>query len=100
MLKLKEHHRPALKANATVAMRNLIAKVRRSVPFDHSQQELYSGLCRGCAKKLIDYLDMELESWEQKLSDGDVPRLGDVDKMAGRSKKIVRALKYNGLIDA
>lgn len=86
-----------MKPDTTTAMRNLIQQVRRTVPFDTPDEVLCSGICRGCAKKLLEFLDMELEQWEYRLDDGEAPNLGDIKQLAKRSRKIYSALKREGL---
>ncbi len=60
--------------------------------------ELCSGICTGCSKKLIDFLDMELGEWEQRLKQGEKPGLGDINKLAKTSQKIYRVLQKNRLV--
>jgi hypothetical protein len=87
-----------MKPDAQTAMRDLIVNVKTAIPFDLPESDLCSGSCRGCSKKLLDFLDMELEDWQRILEDGDSPSLGDIDRLAKRSKKIYSALKQNGLV--
>ncbi|MBY4677324.1 hypothetical protein [Marinobacterium arenosum] len=81
------------------AMQALIDEVRLQVPFDLPMEVLCSGICNGCSKKLIDYLDIELCDWQQRLDSGDRPLLGDVQKLAATSRKIYRVLQRNGLVE-
>ena len=80
------------------AMEQLIEQVREVVPFDIPQEQLCSGTCRGCPKKLLEYLDMELTDWSDRLDDGAPPLLGDVDRLAKTAKKIVKALERNQIL--
>ena len=50
-----------MKPSAETAMRSLIKTVKVSMPLEMTQAELCSGVCRGCSKKLIDFVSMELE---------------------------------------
>ena len=79
-------------------MYGLIQQVRTVVPFNISVADLCVDDCYGCPKKLMEYLDMELDDWEQKLDDGHIPNLGEINTLGKRSKKIVSALKKNGLL--
>jgi hypothetical protein len=81
-------------------MQDLIQQVRDTVPFAISPEELCSGLCHGCSKKLLEFLDMELEDWEHRLEAGEQPRLGDVQRLAKRSRKIYAVLQRNGVTAA
>lgn len=81
-------------------MRNLISEVRTALPLDISPLDICADDCRGCSIKLIEYITMELETWEYRLDEGEVPNFGDLNKLARSSKKIYGVLKKNGLVDA
>lgn len=80
-------------------MHNLIHEVRTTLPLDLSPVEVCSDECRSCSIKLVEYIAMELENWESRLDDGDIPNFGDLNKLAKSSKKIHRALLKNGLVN-
>lgn len=80
-------------------MQQLIAQVRTNMPFDSYEANLCTGQCNGCAKKLLDYLDAELEDWEYRLKDGDSPDFGEINRIAKTSHKIYRVLQKYELID-
>jgi len=79
-------------------MKDLIAKVRGSIPFDTPMSELCNGPCTGCSKKLLDFLDTEIEEWESNIAAGNQPNLGDIQSLAKTSRKIYAVLKKNGMI--
>lgn len=79
-------------------MRLLIWQVRTAIPFDLPEASLCSGKCNGCSQKLLDYLDMELMDWENRLEAGEIPDFVDISKIAKTSKKIYRVLQSNGLL--
>ncbi|MCW8930401.1 MAG: hypothetical protein OQL19_09205 [Gammaproteobacteria bacterium] len=87
------------KPDRTIAMRQLIQQVRVAMPFDLPEANLCSGKCNGCSQKLLDYLDTELEDWEYRLREGEVPNFGEIQRIAKTSKKIYRVLDRNGLVD-
>ncbi len=87
-----------MKPDTPTAMKNLIEQVRESIPFGLSEAEICIGTCRGCPKKLMEYLDQELESWNDRLNAGEIPTLGDVSILAKTSGKIHRALSKNHLV--
>ncbi len=68
------------------------------MPFGLSEAEICSGECIGCAKKLLEFLDQELEEWNTRLDQGEVPRLGDISKLAKTSTKIYHVLAKNNLV--
>jgi len=79
-------------------MLQLIAQVRAAIPFELPVAQLCAGPCRGCPKKLLDYLDGELEDWQQRLDAKELPSLGDLQRLATCSRKIYRSLERNGLV--
>jgi len=86
-----------MKPDTRVAMRNLIAQIRQAMPFQLPEARVCEGPCEGCSMKLLDYLDSELESWEQRLDAGESPELGDLSRLAGTGRKIHRVMVANGL---
>ena len=88
------------KPDTTEAMRHLIDQVRTALPLHISPLDVCADECRGCSIKLIEYITMELETWEYRLNDGDIPNFGDLNKLARSSKKIYGVLTKNGLIEA
>ena len=88
-----------MKPDRTTAMRQLILQVRTAMPFDLPEANLCSGKCNGCSQKLLDYLDTELDDWEYRLKDGDVPDFGEIQRIAKTSKKIYKILERNDLVD-
>lgn len=68
------------------------------MPFEMPVDQMCSGICTGCAKKLLDFLDIQLEEWEWRLDQGEVPALGDLDKLGKTCHKIYRVLEKNGLV--
>jgi hypothetical protein len=88
-----------MKPNTSTAMQNLINEVRATMPFGAGEAQLCADSCNGCSLKLLEFLDMELQDWEQKLQDGVQPSFGDVHKMGKTCKKIYMVLKKNGLVE-
>lgn len=88
-----------MKARTPEAMRLVIHQVRDAIPFDEmTEARLCSGLCQGCPKKLLEYLEQEVEYWEGNLANGDEPSLGDVQKLARTSLKIHKVLVKNQVL--
>ncbi|WP_157682412.1 hypothetical protein [Nitrincola nitratireducens] len=86
------------KPSCNEAMQLLTHQIRETIPFDIPISVLCTGVCHGCSKKLIDYLDTEVLHWESVLrSEGEI-KLGDVSRLAKTSKKIYNVLKKNGII--
>ncbi len=87
-----------VKPNTQAALQQVIDQARQTIPFDLTEAQLCSGLCHGCSKKLLNFLEMELDSWETRMDSGEVPTLGDVSSLARMSKKIYVALSKSGLV--
>ncbi|EGV18923.1 hypothetical protein [Thiocapsa marina] len=79
-------------------MRHLIDEVRAAIPFDADDARVCSGDCAGCSQKLLDYLEGELEAWQQRLAEGDRPSLADLSRLAKTARKIHRVLVRNGIL--
>lgn len=87
-----------MKPNTTKAMTLLIAEIRATIPFDIPLERLCNGPCVGCAKKLLEYLDMEIDGYERALEKKDTPKLGDIDKLAKTATTIYRTLEKNKIV--
>lgn len=88
-----------MKPKTTVVMRDIIRQIRENFPFALSEQELCAQTCsHGCSIKLLEYIDMEINEWEQRLNKGEIPTLGDIQKLSRLSLKIYRVLQQNKLV--
>ncbi|MDQ1363684.1 MAG: hypothetical protein QG652_1546 [Pseudomonadota bacterium] len=88
-----------MKPDTTTAMRNLIAEIRRAIPFGTPMASVCSDNCNGCSMKLLEFLDMELIDWERRLHAGEVPNFGDIARLAKTGRKIYQVMKKNGLVN-
>ena len=88
-----------MKPKVSVAMQTIINETRAALPFGASDAQLCSDNCQGCSKKLLEFLDSELDNWEHKLHDGVQPNFGDIHRMGKTCKKVYMVLKNNGLIE-
>jgi hypothetical protein len=84
--------------DSVTAMRDLIAEIRRTLPFDKPEAQICTDPCRGCSIKLLDYMQAELENWEARLDAGEKPGLADLSSLARKGKKIVSTLQANRVI--
>lgn len=91
-----------MKPNTRLAMQNVIDEVRSAIPFDATEADLCadSKSCTGCSLKLIEFLDVELDDWQYKLDQNEIPNFGDIQKLVKSSKKIFNVLKINGLVQS
>ncbi|WP_207062147.1 hypothetical protein [Motiliproteus sp. SC1-56] len=87
-----------MKPDPRTAMALLLEEVRNTFPFDIPPARLCDGPCSGCPKKLLEYLDTQLEEWEDRLKHGEAPRLGDLDRLGRTARKVHRVLEKNGLL--
>ncbi len=89
-----------MKPKTDVVMSDIIHKIKDIFPFSLSEDELCGDTCtHGCAKKLLDYLYMEITEWEERLENGEIPNFKDIQKITKASKKIYQALEKNNLVD-
>lgn len=89
-----------MKPKTPQAMQQLIDQVRAALPFAMPQGYVCADECKGCSIKLLDYLDLELMDWEDRLLQGDVPSLGDIQRIAKISHRVHKALGKNGVLDS
>lgn len=88
------------KPNTTEAMHKLTETVRQTLPFNLPKEVLCSGCSRhGCAFKLLEYMDMELQDWEQRLENGEKPNFNDIQKLTKISQKVYKNLQKTGALD-
>lgn len=87
-----------MKPNSPEAMKELISEIKQPIPFGMTEAEMCSGICHGCSKKLLEFLDTELEYWEVMLTNGQCPTLRDIHRLDKSSKKIYASLKKNNLV--
>ncbi|WP_221799435.1 hypothetical protein [Oceanobacter mangrovi] len=80
------------------AMLSLATQVRSGLPFHIPPKDLCQHSCKGCPKKLMEFLDTELEDVERRLELGDDFSLGEISKLARTSQKIYRVMEKNGLL--
>lgn len=88
-----------MKPNTSIAMQKLIDQVRDKMPFDANESQLCSDHCQGCSKKLLEFLDTELDDWELKLQNGEDPNFGELHHLGKTCKKIYLVLKNNNLLE-
>ncbi|MES9992439.1 MAG: hypothetical protein ABW098_10830 [Candidatus Thiodiazotropha sp.] len=87
------------KPNTQVAMHQLIDRVRAELPFNLPEEQLCGDSCQGCSSKLLVYLETELDAWESRLANGEVPDFRDLSRLAGKCSRIARVLQQNGLLE-
>ena len=79
-------------------MRQLITEIRQVMPCGRQDTDLCQTDCRGCSKKLLDYLDAELLHWQSRLDAGDIPNFGDLAALARTARKIHAVLVRNKVL--
>jgi len=87
-----------MKPDVKTAMANLIKEARERLPFDFPFESNGEGRCEECPFKLMEFLDMDLCDWEDRLKRGDTPNLGDVHRLARDCKEIYNLLVKKGFI--
>ncbi len=79
-------------------MNELISQIRAEVIDQVNYQIICVDDCYGCPKKIIEYLIMTVESWEDKVTRGERVQLGDLNKLSKIAIKSQAALKKNGVL--
>ncbi len=87
-----------MKPNTTNAMHDLIKRIKGTISFNSIGSNFCSAACRGCSIKLVNFLASEIEDWEYRLEQGDIPSFADLDKLAKTAKKIQAVLLNNNVI--
>lgn len=88
------------KAGTRVVMREIIQQIRDAFPFELGEDELCTDTCSvGCPKKLLEYIEMEITEWEQRLDRGETPNFRDIQNMSRLGRKIHRVLEKNQLVN-
>ncbi len=86
------------KPDTRTAMADLLKKIRCTFPLDAPDSRVCRFDCTLCTKKLLEFLEMQVEDWEHRLVAGEIPTLGDVEKLGRTAKKIYNGLKKNGFL--
>ena len=87
-----------MKPTCQVAMQQMIDAIKQRFPFSQPTSFYCSGQCVGCAKKLLQFMEMQLELWQMELDNGEIPDFAELAKRGKQAKKIEAALIKNGLI--
>jgi len=88
-----------MKPKTPIAMKTLIEEIRQVMPFEDLDANICTGQCNHCSVKLLEFLDTQIDEWEFRLKQGEIPSLKDIDELSKTSKKIYRALDKQNLID-
>ncbi len=83
-----------MKPDTREAMRRMIEHIERhfALPPSAEQQCGDGDDCRVCGLKLLEYLDTEIESWRERLEQGERPDFGDLARLEKTARRIDRAL--------
>ncbi|MDP6968604.1 MAG: hypothetical protein QGG88_05760 [Gammaproteobacteria bacterium] len=87
-----------MQPNTTEAMQRMLAEIKQGLPFGESEAHLCSGLCLGCPKKVMAFIEDEVAAWEQAMANGQIPTLGDLQQLGKTAKKIHRLMVKNKII--
>jgi len=86
------------KPDIFTASQNLINAIRAVFPFDMPEAQLCAGVCIGCPKKLLAFMDSELEYLQSRINQQEKINLGDLQTLERQAKKIKKVLQKNQLI--
>jgi len=88
-----------MKPKTDIVMRKIIEKIRDAFPFTVSRNKLCGETCQyGCPKTVLEYMEIEISEWEQRLDNGEKPTFRDIQKLSKTSKKIYKILEKNKLV--
>ena len=88
-----------MKPRTEIVMADIIRQIKENFPFHISEEELCAETCSyGCPKKLLEYIEMEISGWEQRLENNEIPTFRDIDKLSKAGRKIYNVLEKNGLV--
>ena len=88
-----------MKPRTSIVMQNIIREINSTFPFTIPEETLCAKTCsHGCPKKLLEYMSMEIDQWEERLKNGEIPNFRDIQKITKTSKKIYAILKKNNLV--
>ncbi|AJQ92187.1 hypothetical Protein YC6258_00132 [Gynuella sunshinyii YC6258] len=79
-------------------MQQLLCAIREQLPVGAPEADLCQKICIGCPKKLMSYLEQEVNDWQRALDDGETPKLGDIRQLARAARKIHAVIEKNGLL--
>jgi len=87
-----------MKPDTTTAMKILIKQIKVALPFDMPEHEICAGKCVGCPKKMMEYIGFEIDYWQCKLDNDEIPTFGDINDLARIAKKVYRSMAKNKLV--
>jgi len=87
------------KPDVATTMRDLIRQARATLPFEAPEAVVCTGVCQGCSRKLLDFLESEFDDWERRLDAGERPGLSDLSRLIQTSRRVECTLIRNGLIE-
>lgn len=88
------------KPDRATAMLNIIELVKRDFPFEDPNRQVCGDTCIGCPKKLLELVETEIQFWEYRIEEGDIPTFKEISQFAKLCKNIRRGLLKNGLVSS
>ena len=89
-----------MEPDVKTAMENLIKEVRSKISFKLSFSGNCEGRCEECPEKLLEYLDIDLLNWEDKLKKGQNPTLTDLERLGRECLETYKILQKHGVVAA
>jgi len=86
------------KPDIYTASQNLINSIRALFPFDMPEAQLCAGTCIGCPKKLLAFMDSELDDLQNRINQNDKINFGNLKTLERQANKIKKVLQKNQLI--
>jgi cob(I)alamin adenosyltransferase len=88
------------KPDTCIVMQDMIEQIREIIPFNTPQEDLcaHSESCQGCSLKLLEFLEAEIDGWQNKLDDGVKPGFSDLSRLEKAARSVYRVLERNGVV--
>lgn len=87
-----------MEPDTKIVMAALIKEVRQKIPFNLSLNSDCEGRCDMCPFKRLEFLDMELSGWEERLKRGESPSPKDVEDVSRNYHEVYAILKKERLL--
>ena len=84
--------------NVTIVITKVLLQMKKELVEPIKYQNLCVIDCYGCPKKLLEFLEDFIISWEEQIATGYRPNFGDLSKIIRVAEKSQAALLKNSLI--
>ena len=86
------------KPSTPQAMQQLLNDIREQLPIGAPEADLCQKVCIGCPKKLLSYIELEVDDWQRALDNSVIPTFGDIRQLTRSAQKIHAVMVKNRLV--